>query len=289
MPLLGTFSVSVQPRERASASVALPRFAEPPVVEVAISVQFETLAGLQLVDFGLFWDRIRTRYPRTQQHPPIPPVVELFGGQTQRLQFRVEPAFTPGRCWYLSSDGHRLLQLQPDRFILNWQKQDSGTPYPSYDTLRDEFRHELESFLAFAAERQLGAFEPTQCELIYVNHLVAGQEWATVSDLPDVLRPWTGTARGMSLPDVEDVRLAWQYRFGGEGRPLGRLHVQLHSAVRTVDARQVFALQLTARGAPGEGGVDGVLAFTDKAHEWVVNGFADITTDRMHQRWGRQQ
>jgi uncharacterized protein (TIGR04255 family) len=248
------------------------------------------LARFKPVHFGLLWERWRDRYPNTEYHPPLAPVVELFGPEgLGRASLRIESEFPVGRCWYLAADGHRLVQVQPDRLILNWRKLDTDTEYPSYNALRNDFMRELGVLLAFIAEYDLGEFQPVQCELIYFNHLFAGQGWNARSDLANVLAPWSGRTTEAYLPDLEDARLAWQYRFVEQERPLGRLHVSLQSAFRTADGLPLFVLELTGRGAPIGKGVDGVLAFTDRAHEWIVNGFTAITTEHMHTIWERQR
>lgn len=268
----------------------LPKFSQPPVVEVAISVQFEALPRFQLVDFGLFWERLRDRFPKTQYQQPLAPVTEFYGKRRPRgPEFHFEQTLPLGRCWYLSANEDRLVQVQPDRFILNWKRSAAETFYPSYETLRTEFERELGVFLAFIAERELGDFEATQCEVIYVNHLPVQEELAPARGIPEILTVWTGTGSGSYLPEVEDVRLGWQYRFEENGKPQGRLHVQAQSVVRDAESSVLFAIQMTGRGAPAAGDVASILAFADQAHEWIVNGFAAITTGSMHLHWGRQR
>src|SRR5687768_4818226 len=102
----------------AHGGTVLPRYTHPPVVEVAISVQFDELTQFELVHFGLLWERLRDRYPRTEHHPPLPALVELFSARgPQGASLRFEEGFPIGRCWYLSEDRLRLIQVQPDRFI----------------------------------------------------------------------------------------------------------------------------------------------------------------------------
>jgi uncharacterized protein (TIGR04255 family) len=187
----------------------------------------------------------------------------------------------------LSDDKLRLIQVQPDRFVLNWRKLDTDTKYPRYENLKKAFQSELALFLGFVAEQELGGFEPTQCELTYVNHLAAGQGWQDLRDLAKVIAPWSGVTTEAYLPDIEDVGFAWQHRFDDDGSPIGRLHVQLQSAFRVSDGARLLNLQLLGRGAPLGDGLDGVLAFTDRAHEWIVRGFTAITTEHMHEVWER--
>ena len=54
----------------------LPDFADPPVVEVALGVQFQPPVELSPLDLGPLRERWRDRFPRLEQQPPLPPVVE---------------------------------------------------------------------------------------------------------------------------------------------------------------------------------------------------------------------
>lgn len=71
--------------------------------------------------------------------------------------------------------------------------------------------------------------------------------------------------------------------------PVGRLHVELRPGTRKSDDAKLFVLTLTARGEPPSPDAAGLLAFHDLGHEWIVRGFTDLTTERMHEEWGRYQ
>jgi hypothetical protein len=53
------------------------------------------------------------------------------------------------------------------------------------------------------------------------------------------------------------------------------------------DGGEVFAMNLTARGAPEGDGIDGVMKFLDRAHRTIVLAFTDLTTEEMHRVWGK--
>jgi len=48
---------------------------------------------------------------------------------------------------------------------------------------------------------------------------------------------------------------------------------------------EAVQLRLTARGAPDTPDLDGVLAWMDVGREWIVRGFADITSPSAHALW----
>ena len=271
-----------------TATGRTPDFKRPPVVEVAISVHFDELGGFQPVHFGMLYDRLKDRYPKTEYHPPVGPTIELFDTKgAPNVAFRFDTSLPVGRCWYLNEAGTELLQVQPDRVTLNWRKLDTDAAYPHYDALKVRFERELGLVLGFFEELGLGTFQPLQCELTYVNHIIQGDGWNAASDIGQVVSLWSGAATEDFLPPAEDVRFACQFRMDDQGVPRGRLHVELQSALRAIDRRKLLALHMVARGAPLSGNVDGVLGFADQAHTWIVRGFAAITTTRMHQLWGR--
>src|SRR5256885_1562370 len=94
---------------------SLPEFERPPVVEVALAVQFEPIEELRVPQIGLLWNDFRDRYPRTEEHPRIQPKIEQFGVRVPAqpavdVQFMEKPP-TP-RCWFLNQEGSRLVQVQ---------------------------------------------------------------------------------------------------------------------------------------------------------------------------------
>src|SRR5438874_351227 len=101
----------------------LPAFLNPPVTEVVISVQFDPLAKLAVPLLGLLWQRFRDEYPRFEQHPSLPPVIERLGVRATQSQLRIEMGGNVAvRLWFLNKDGDQLVQVQNDRFIRNWRR-----------------------------------------------------------------------------------------------------------------------------------------------------------------------
>jgi hypothetical protein len=123
-----------------------------------------------------------------------------------------------------------------------------------------------------------------QGEVTYVNIIPQGRGWGTFEDLPQVIALWTG--RRSFLPPPESASLTARYVMPDN---MGRLHVSLQPAIRSTDASEVLQLTLTARGQPQGPSPADILSWFDLGHEWVVRGFADITTDRMHSLWKRTE
>lgn len=269
----------------------LPEFVNPPVVEVALSVQFKRLANLRTPHLGVLWQEFRGRFPRIEEHAPLDAVVEKFGiPRAVKGVARIEMLETPPtpRCWFLDQAGNELIQVQTDRFVHNWRKIETDATYPRYRNLRATFETELKQFRDFVQREGVGDFVPNQCEVTYVNHLASGGTWKTHSELDRVITVMRRSFSDDFMSEPEDANLRLRFQIPGNDRqPAGRLHVTLDSAFRNSDQTPLIILTLTARGAPLGEGVDGTLAFMDLGREWVVRGFTSITTSEMHKEWGR--
>jgi hypothetical protein len=58
----------------------LPNFSRPPISEVALSIQFASIARFQNSYVGLLWERLRNEYPNVSEQPPLAAAFETFGG-----------------------------------------------------------------------------------------------------------------------------------------------------------------------------------------------------------------
>ncbi|MGQ0628004.1 MAG: TIGR04255 family protein [Phycisphaerales bacterium] len=266
----------------------LPEFAKPPVTEVALAVQFEPIE-ITAAHLGLLALRMRELgYPRIEQHPPLAPIVEQFGAP--RVPGRV--VFALGlpevRNWFVAEDGQRLVQVQSDRLIHNWRKSGTANEYPRYEKIRETFGQHLQELAAFVTREGLGEILPNQVEVTYVNHVrsvgapLGGGQLARVTGIAG------SSYTDRTLPAAEDARAAARFVIEREGTPVGRLHVNAHTAIDLENREPIVVVSLTARGRPFTQGLDGVLSFMDLGREWVVRGFADVTTPEMHKVWERK-
>ncbi len=270
---------------------ATPAFRKPPVVEVAVGVQFEPLERLGVAQLGLLWSRYRNRYPITEHHPPIAPVNEVIEEVVlAQPEIRFEPKFPVPRCWFLTTTKTQLIQVQQDRFLVNWRRLETGEEYPSYRKIRAVFESGLDEFRDFLSKEDLGDITPNNCEVTYVNHLPKGEGWDKPGELHKILALWSGRHSDSFLSEPEDVDVGIRYvmRDRTTEKPIGRLHAKLNSAIRRADSKRVLVLNITARVRTQAVDSD-VLQCLDHCHEWAVKGFASITSDAMHQRWERLQ
>ncbi len=263
----------------------LPDFLSPPVTEVALSVQFENIPEFRLAHMGLFWQRFKDRYPLTEDHHSIGRLIEQFKKNAKPPMTMQVAQIPPIRVWFLSRDGSLLVQVQTDRFVRNWRG--SGEQYPRYEALRSAFEKDYSIFEEFLNDEGLARPKPIQCEVTYVNHIVAGNGWEHHGEAHKVFEVCSRPVVKPE-PEPEDFGFARRYVIPDEhGSPAGRLHVTVSSAHRTRDEKPLFVMTLIARGKLEGEDINGVLAFYDLGRAWIVKRFAALTTVQMHKIWER--
>ena len=183
-----------------SQQPSLPRFRQPPVSEVAIGVQFQTPV-LNPVHFGLYYQRIKERFPNVAVQPPLQPMFETFESAPMMMipipfNFMGASGASP-RMWFSSQDGSSLVQLQTGRLNFNWRGSSEQNAYPHFNAVQTEFMSVLDDLHTLLENEGLPEISVNQCELIYVNPLpcsVTGFFIRTPKNIPDM--EW-GARRGM--------------------------------------------------------------------------------------------
>ena len=268
----------------------LPDFSDPPVAEVVLSVSFEPVAGLRVVQLGDLWKtRFADRFPRVEEQPPWEAPIERFGqfagGPTISFQALQVPPLP--RLWFVDERGTELVQAQSNWFARNWRKTDEDPDYPRYPKLRAPFRKDLKSFVDFVSQNKLGEWVPNQCEVTYVNHVDVGEVRGNHGELYGVLA-LAAKPKDPFLPTPEAMTVSSQYVLTDtSGGPVGRLYVHAQPGFRRGDGAPLVILTITARGRPSGPSINDVTKFLDRARESVVRGFAAVTTKAMHKVWGR--
>lgn len=268
----------------------LPEFANPPVSEVAISVTFAPLENWKSAHSGVYWSRIIQKYPLTEVHPPLARQIEVFDEEPKPIarviQFELA---TPDsqRYWFLTDPPVRVVQVQRDRFAINWRKVKGDETYPRYkDELRPRFKEEWNTFVAFLAEQKIGEPSVAQCDVTYVNDILRGEDWNSGSDSLALFSPWWAKGTDGFLPAPETLNIAGSFLMPER---CGRLHFTMQRVLRGIDSREAIQLQLIARGKPNSSKIEDILSFMDVGREWIVRGFTDLTSPHAHKLWGRTQ
>ena len=256
----------------------LPSYKNPPVNEVVCGMRFHTPEKLRIPHIGLLWEKFRADYPIIQHAAPI---------TSAKGEMVVDNAtgMPIPRFWFINKSDDQLVQFQFDRFYFNWRRRQSD--YPRYDHVIKNFESVLNNIVNFFDEFEFGELSPIEYELSYINHIPKGQGWNTIDDLPKILLDyaWEKTKERF-LPKPEKV--AWNIAFPLPEKK-GNLVVSLKQAIRTEDKVPLLVLELKTRGIDESARKEGIREWFDLAHEWIVRGFADLTTPEIQKIWEREE
>jgi uncharacterized protein (TIGR04255 family) len=272
------------PEACASNLKGLADFQKPPAVETLVGFHFFPLQNWKTPNFGLFWQEIKKEYPDAQVHPAL---------AEQALRVELNSALAsikltgdvPVRWWYVHKSGKRLIQVQADSFIQNWRKRDTDDPYLHYKELRPAFQKTWSQFLRFLKRQRVESPRVRQCEVTYVNHIDRGEGWRSFADLADVFSVWRGRTYCGFLPTPDLVSMNAFYPIEGQ---TGRLQIMVQPGIRQPDAKQTLQLTITALCKPASSQPSDLFKSLDLGRKWVVRGFEDFTTEKMHTIWGKK-
>lgn len=271
----------------------LPDFVNPPLTEVALSVEFEPTKKFGPAEIGAYWGQIlKAKFPRREVHPPLASVREHFERPPHAQQLKVEilSELPTPRFWFLNEPGTELIQVQGDRFVHNWRKQKDADVYPRFENVRQTFKEELDRLGSFLETECSASMTPVQCEVTYLNHIVYGPELRP-GQVEEIISTWRKAYSDTFLKEPEHVHLGFKYVImdPASRKPVGRLHVNVNPAFSTPGGAPILVISLTARGNPVNGqDSEAVIKFFNIGREWIVRAFASVTTPKMHKIWGRK-
>jgi uncharacterized protein (TIGR04255 family) len=266
----------------------LASYSRPPVIEVALAVQFEpgTLSGL---DAATFRGSIRETYPKYEEQPARPPVEEVFDPVIAAIPFRFEVLDAPQmhRVWFLNEDGSRLVQLQSDLLAVNWRRLTEGDEYPRYETLRADLEQYLGVLNDILQAEGRDTIRPNWCEVTYINQVAPE---APENPRPPLEHLLTVLSRpeGEFLPAPEDAFLRERFVIPGDDGPRGRLIVEAAPGYRNVDRVSIWNFTFTSRVRAVAEGDAGTLEALDLGREWAVRAFTEVISPEMQSQWGLQ-
>ncbi len=270
----------------------LPDYERPPVVETVLGVQFEQLEQLQNAHLGLFWRHLGTeQWPKARDAPLLEPQFEKFSdrpslaSRVARIRFSQELAC---RIQLWNQDEDRLVQLQRDRFHLNWLGM-QGKPYPRYERMREEFKLILGKLEEFLHVEKLGSLRPNQWEITYLNDIPRGSVWNTPEDW-SFFRPLASMPEVQHLAVPESFAGSWHYVIPSDR---GRLHVEWEhvwkpNAQGGTGGTDIVRLTFTARGPIPEeaSGQEAILSGLDLGRAAIVCTFKELMSPEANRYWG---
>jgi uncharacterized protein (TIGR04255 family) len=259
---------------------------------VALAVQFEP-GTVTTMDALRLRSRVQENFPGYQEQPSRPPMGEVFMSSGEVPQFKVEvlPAPSAPRYWFLNADGTQLIQVQHDLAAFNWRRTPDGkSDYPRYPSLRAHLVQVLDELSAVLSEEGNRPLAVNWCEVTYINHIrpsVGENERPRVGRVLSCVHDSSNGKR--FLPGLDDAQLTWRYLIPNGEASRGRLTISLSSAVSIPEAVPIWTMSLTTRLRPSSDDTQDALRALDLGREWVVRGFVELTSEEMHELWGRER
>ena len=253
----------------------LPSYNNPPVNEVVCGIRFRPTDRLRIPHIGLLWDKFRADYPMLRH-------AQIISTSKGDIPIDKITGLPIPRVWFINASDDQVIQFQNDRFYFNWRKRKSD--YPRYDYVIKNFEIVSSAVKHFFKEFDLGELEPQEYELSYINHIPMGIGWETIDDLSEIFSDfiWNKTTERF-LPNPKKVNWDADFYFPEQK---SHLIVSLKQAIRKEDELPLLIYELKANGIDSDAYAGN---WFDLAHEWIVRGFTDLTTEKMHKIWGLEE
>jgi uncharacterized protein (TIGR04255 family) len=250
-------------------------YEKPPVVETALSLVFPPIKGWNVFHLGLFWARLRKRYPHAEARLPAGSV------QFEELDLKLGPNIRleslPLRSWFIDSSKHQLLQVQPNAFMRNWRAIEAEHRYVHYAELRPLFQEDWAAYREFLKEENLPQPSVFQCEVAYINHLVKGREWNTLEDIGSLFQQMKFAIKGAMVTSISFAATVQD----------NQLRMDASPGLRP-DGTPIIQLSLNVSGKPANPEEKDIWAKLDGCHNLLVETFAEITAANLQKEvWKR--
>jgi uncharacterized protein (TIGR04255 family) len=262
--------------QKTSTSANLPSYKNPPVNEVVCGIRFESTENINITHFGLLWEKFQPEYPNIKHAAPIT-------SEKRGIIIDTATGAPLPRVWFINDSNDKLIQFQLDSFYFNWRRQDGE--YPRYDHIIECFEGVQHTVNEFFKEYKLGEMKHIEYELNYINHLPVGDKWISIETLNDILTDFHWTAKKERFLPIPNM-LIWDARFILPEQ-MGELSVNLKPGIKIQDRTKILILELRVRCKQDSIEMTTTREWFDLAHEWIVRGFTDITTAKMHKEWQR--
>ncbi len=210
----------------------------PPINEVVCGFIFEQPIQLSPVLTGAYWASRRADFV---EHEIKDPIVDEVGAV-------LLPMPPPVRTWLVTNDKTRLVQIQNDRFFVNWRRQSDTDAYPRFQSKKDQepllpfALREWARFVDFCASETSRPLV-SALELSKIDVLIEGRDWNGISDLSKLM-PDLASILGT---ESERNDVVWRYARSVDKNT--RLFVTAASALHRSSGKSAIRLETRVRMA----------------------------------------
>jgi len=265
--------------ERSPSAAAAKRikFENPPINELIIALYHLPIMEIKAQHIGIYWQRIRDKYPQCEQRP----IIASGPAESKPLQEAPGEIFPLPRFWFFRDSHPTLIQIQRNAFLLNWRRG-SDNEYPHYEAVAKEFWQELEGYRTFVQEWGGQGFEVIQrCELNYINIVTTNEVFANPAQLKNVLPP---------VASLSDFQTEASQMIGMNATVTYQVNetLRIDLAIRLghrLDTNELVAiLDLKAHGVPSNLSFEATRSWYDSAHDTIYEMFLNATSKQVQER-----
>ena len=257
-----------------------PPYANPPINEVALSVQFATLENYKQAYTGELWNALgRSDFPDCQD---VHPLAKL--SPHPRFELALVEDLPLPRVWFMHADGHGLVQFQNDRFCYNWRKNNgTGDDYQRYESIKPRFVQYYSTLVEFLKTKEITEPKLEILQLNYVN-LVPMSEIGGLAKLSDYFTVIGGGNPG--LPEIGQLQSTWRFKIDDIA---AWIDVSFTLAKRRDTGEDCLKFDLVCTGnSPSSRLDDKSLSWFDNSRMWIRNVFDGIITDKAKKVWNKK-
>jgi len=258
----------------------LPEYANPPIAEVVIGAQFQTINDMMAPHLWKIWERFgKDNFPGIEERENLAKI-----GSKPGFVFNY-PNYELPRHWFVNHDESLLIQLQRDRFIFNWRKLDNcPSEYHRYHNIKEDFYKYFADF-DFALQ-DLKLIPPTveMLELTYINLIPMSVIDNSLSKISLAFKD-TGWSEKKLLPSPQGMNLMWWFELADID---AKMQINIISALGIGDGELKLRMELSVRGKAPHADITKCKDWFDYSHNHIVSSFDDMTTTHMHNLWGKK-
>ncbi|MBL8695605.1 MAG: TIGR04255 family protein [Planctomycetes bacterium] len=275
-----------------------PEFARPPVIEVALGVQWPPVRGVWGPRISHYAESLAGEgWKPHAEVAPVEYVEERLDGEgfwaPPGFAFSVVTGVAP-RLQLIRDHDDRLLQIQNGWFVYNWRKTSRSGDYPRYGMVKEEFNRQLAILREFAERNTWNLPQPTLWEVTYVDRIEQGTVWQDPSDWARALPGLIGGAALSQSVQEETAQIQRTYRLPGN---IGRLYVNLQHVLSAAplnpaeEPLESLQITFTARGPlPSATGWSELENMFAGGHAAIVELFKAVSSETAKDYWrGRAQ
>lgn len=239
------------------------RLKNAPIVEVVIGAQFDG-TPFDPNFIHSFYNEIENLYPLISHQLPLPSVF-----QQQEETKIVHNSSSNSRNFFISANQNKLIQLQSNKLLFNWRKNDSQD-YPHFSIVLEEF---IKIFKSINKKRNLNHLI-NQLEVTYLDHIYL-EDFDIDSFNPN-------TIFNIIKYDKKIIDLENTIRFLNQELKAS-ITVGIKSSYNNSNtSKKLWVVETICRGFRSD---ISIKAWLDMAHSELLTVFQEIFTDKAKNKW----